>query len=105
MEHNKSPKQPTLFDWHADDDLFEMLCSIGFLKEGFRAVKKNGGRPGIDGRTIEDFEANLAGELKQLREELRSWTYSPKPVRRVEISKPDGGIRLLGVPTVRNNCT
>jgi group II intron reverse transcriptase/maturase len=66
-------------------------------------VKKNKGSPGVDGVTIEDFGSRLTEELRQLKEELESWSYKPSPVRRVEIPKPGGkGIRLLGVPTVRD---
>jgi group II intron reverse transcriptase/maturase len=66
-------------------------------------VKKNKGSPGVDGVTIAEFESRLIEELSQLKEELESWTYKPSPVRRVEIPKPGGkGIRLLGVPTVRD---
>ena len=83
--------------------LFEELCSIEWLSAGFRNVKKNQGAPGIDGVTIVAFEARLDEELRQLQGELESWTYKPSPVRRVEIPKPGGkGIRLLGVPTVRD---
>jgi retron-type reverse transcriptase len=83
--------------------LFEELCTIERLRAGFRRVKKNRGSPGIDGVTIEDFESRLTEELSQLKVELDSWTYKPSPVRRVEIPKPGGkGIRLLGVPTVRD---
>lgn len=56
----------------------------------------------MDGITIQDFESNLEGELSQLAEELTNWTYKPQPVRRVEIDKPDGGVRLLGIPCVRD---
>jgi group II intron reverse transcriptase/maturase len=53
--------------------------------------------------SIADFEANLDEELSRLQQELLDWTYQPSPVRRVEIPKPDGkGIRLLGIPTVRD---
>jgi group II intron reverse transcriptase/maturase len=73
------------------------------LEAGFQRVKKNHGSPGIDWVTIGEFEARLDEELSRLREELISWTYQPSPVRRVEIPKPGGkGIRLLGVPTVRD---
>ena len=83
--------------------LFEDLCSTAWLKAGFRRVKKNKGSPGIDGVTIAEFESRLDEELSQLKAELASWTYKPSPVRRVEIPKPGGkGIRLLGVPTVRD---
>lgn len=70
--------------------------------KGFKEVKKNRGSPGIDGIRIEDFNAALEEELDQLRKELLSWTYKPQPVRRVEIPKPGGGIRLLGVPCIRD---
>ena len=83
--------------------LFEALCSIERLEAGFRRVKKNKGSPGVDGITIAEFETRLSEELSQLQAELKSWTYKPSPVRRVEIPKPGGkGIRLLGVPTVRD---
>jgi retron-type reverse transcriptase len=73
------------------------------MEAGFRRVKKNKGSPGVDGITIAEFESRLSEELSQLKEELESWTYKPSPVRRVEIPKPGGkGIRLLGVPTVRD---
>jgi group II intron reverse transcriptase/maturase len=83
--------------------LFEHLCATEWLAAGFRRVRKNKGSPGIDGVTIPEFESRLDEELSRLREELESWIYKPSPVRRVEIPKPGGsGIRLLGVPTVRD---
>ncbi|MCP4288308.1 MAG: group II intron reverse transcriptase/maturase [Gammaproteobacteria bacterium] len=83
--------------------LFEELCTTHWLEAGFRRVKQNKGSPGVDGVTISEFETRLVEELGRLREELDSWTYQPAPVRRVEIPKPGGkGIRLLGVPTVRD---
>jgi len=84
--------------------LFEKLCTIEFLKEGFKAVKKNGGSPGIDGVTVKKFESRLDEELEQLKKELGGWTYKPMPVRRVEIPKPGkgAGVRLLGVPCIRD---
>ena len=83
--------------------LFENLCSTLYLGVGFELVRRNHGAPGIDGVSIEDFEAHLDEELSQLQQELSDWTYQPSPVRRVEIPKPDGkGVRLLGIPTVRD---
>ena len=83
--------------------LFAYLCSSLYLGIGFILVKKNRGKPGIDGVSIADFEANLDEELSQLQQELSNWTYQPSPVRRVEIPKPGGkGMRLLGIPTVRD---
>jgi group II intron reverse transcriptase/maturase len=83
--------------------LFENLCTNLYLGIGFILVKRNRGKPGIDGVRIADFEANLDEELSQLQQELSNWTYQPSPVRRVEIPKPGGkGMRLLGIPTVRD---
>jgi RNA-directed DNA polymerase len=83
--------------------LFENLCSTFYLGVGFELVRRNQGAPGIDGVSIQDFETNLDEELSRLQQELSNWTYQPSPVRRVEIPKPDGkGIRLLGIPTVRD---
>jgi len=83
--------------------LFEQLCSTLSLSIAFKQVKKNKGKPGIDGVTLADFEARLDEELSQLQAELANWTYQPSPVRRVEIPKPGGkGVRLLGIPTVRD---
>src|SRR5580692_727099 len=83
--------------------LFEQLCTEKRLLEGWREVKRNRGTSGSDGQTIEDFETKLHEEIKRLKQELESWIYKPKPVRRVEIPKPDGsGVRLLGIPCVRD---
>jgi len=82
--------------------LFERICSLEELQLAFKAVKRNHGAAGVDGISIEQFERNLPRELDQLRRELEDWTYYPKPVRRVEIPKPQGGIRELGIPTVRD---
>lgn len=83
--------------------LFEDVCSDTLLRVGFNLVKKNRGKHGVDGVSIQDFEARLDEELSQLQQELADWTYKPSPVRRVEIPKPGGkGVRLLGIPTVRD---
>lgn len=82
--------------------LFERVCSIEELQTAYKAVRSNHGSPGIDGVSVEQFGERLIKELAQLKEELESWTYKPKPVRRVEIPKPQGGVRLLGIPTVRD---
>ncbi|MBK5261624.1 MAG: group II intron reverse transcriptase/maturase [Peptostreptococcaceae bacterium] len=72
------------------------------LRQAFKAVKKNHGAPGEDGETVEDFTYKLDENIKQLHEELKTDTYKPSPVKRVEIDKPDGGKRPLGLPTVRD---
>lgn len=91
-----------LFKYAEETALFERVCDLEVLREAFLAVKRNKGSPGIDGVTIEEFGDSLREELAQLKKELESWSYQPQPVRRVEIPKPSGGVRLLGVPTVRD---
>ena len=93
-------RKQTLFDLSLS--LFDQICSDDHLREAFRNVKRNHGAPGVDGVTVEMFESNLDKELGLLQQEVKNWTYGPKPVRRVEIPKPDGGVRILGVPTIRD---
>ena len=86
-----------------NESLFDILRSSESLITGFKQVKKNRGKPGIDGVSIEDFERSLNEELSKLSQELTDWTYKPSSVRRVEIPKPGGkGVRLLGIPTIRD---
>jgi len=84
------------------ESLFEDLCYLSYLRVGFYDVKENKGKPGIDGVSLQDFEYRLEEELSRLQQELLNWTYKPSSVRRVEIPKPNGGVRLLGIPTVRD---
>jgi group II intron reverse transcriptase/maturase len=93
--------EPHLFNYQSN--LFERVCSLDELKLAFKAVKRNGGAPGIDGVTTKEFEEGLDQRLLQLKKELESWTYQPKPVKQVDIPKPDGsGTRRLGIPCVRD---
>ena len=63
-------------------------------------MKANRGSPGIDGMTVEQLSGHLKEHWPAIREQLLSGTYRPQPVKRVEIPKPDGGVRKLGIPTV-----
>lgn len=72
------------------------------LKKAFALVKRNNGAPGIDGETVLDFKLNETENIDLLHEQLKTNTYTPQPVRRVEIPKLDGGVRYLGVPTVKD---
>lgn len=90
----------SLFD--LNKSLFERICSRDHLNDAFRTVKRNKGAPGVDGVSIETFAANLDNELGRLERELTSWSYEPAPVRRVDIPKPGGGTRMLGVPCIRD---
>ena len=68
--------------------------------EAYRRVKANRGAAGIDGESMEMFEADLTGNLYKLWNRLSSGSYFPPPVKQVEIPKKNGGVRILGVPTV-----
>lgn len=82
--------------------LYDYLLHEARLAEAFRKVKRANGVPGMDGQTVADFAADLDANVHSLLHELRTKTYQPLPVRRKEIEKPDGGVRLLGIPTVRD---
>ena len=83
----------------------EEVCERENLKEALRRVKANKGSAGVDGITTGGITGYLKQHWPAIREQLLSGTYEPKPVRRVEIPKPDGGVRKLGIPTVRADCT
>jgi len=68
--------------------------------EAFKSVKANQGAAGVDGQSIQEFEAQLAGNPYKLWNRLSSGSYRPPPVRRVDIPKANGGTRPLGIPTV-----
>ena len=68
--------------------------------DAWKRVKANQGGAGIDQQSIAEFEANLGDNLYKIWNRMASGSYHPKPVRRVNIPKPDGGIRPLGIPTV-----
>src|SRR5271165_4489363 len=80
--------------------LMEEVCERENLKAALRRVRANQGSPGVDGMTVVDITDYLKQHWPAIREQLLSGTYEPKPVRRVEIPKPDGGVRKLGIPTV-----
>ena len=80
--------------------LMEEVCERENLKEALRQVKANKGSPGVDGMTVGGITDYLKQHWPAIREQLLNGTYEPKPVRRVEIPKPDGGVRKLGIPTV-----
>lgn len=83
-----------------DDTLLNELLSDENLKIAKQRVKKNKGASGIDGMEVKELDEYLFKHLDEIKEQIRNKKYSPKPVKRVEIPKPDGGVRNLGVPTV-----
>jgi RNA-directed DNA polymerase len=81
-------------------NLLEGILSRENMLKAWKRVKANKGAPGIDGVAIEDFPDYLREYWPRIRKELFAGTYQPSPVRRVEIPKPTGGFRPLGIPIV-----
>lgn len=92
---NPMPERPS-----ATDRLMEAVCEPGNLTQALKRVRANKGAPGIDGMTVQDLVPYLKAHWQTIQSQLLEGTYRPTPVRRVEIPKPDGGVRKLGVPTV-----
>jgi RNA-directed DNA polymerase len=82
------------------EQLMEEVCGWENCKQALARVKANKGSPGVDGMTVHDLPEHLKQHWPTIREQLLNGTYQPQPVKRVEIPKPDGGVRKLGIPTV-----
>jgi RNA-directed DNA polymerase len=82
------------------EPLMEAVCERSNCKQALARVKRNKGSAGIDGMTVEQLPDYLKQHWPAIRQQLLSGTYKPQPVKRVEIPKPDGGMRKLGIPTV-----
>ena len=82
------------------EQLMEEVCGRENCKQALKRVKANKGSAGVDGMTVQQLAEYLKQYWPVLREQLLSGTYVPQPVKRVEIPKPDGGVRKLGIPTV-----
>jgi len=83
-----------------EDELMEEVCKRSNLIRAWERVRANKGSPGVDGMTIEHAEGYLRQHWPTIRNQLLCGTYRPQPVKRVEIPKPGGGVRKLGVPNV-----
>ena len=84
----------------AQPELLEKILDKDNLNRAFKRVKANKGAPGIDGMTIEEALTYFRENQKEFVNRIYSGKYTPSPVRRVEIPKPEGGVRKLGIPTV-----
>ena len=82
------------------ENLLEAILDRNNLNKAYLKVKKNGGSAGIDGMTVDEMMPYLKKHREELINALQNGKYKPKPVKRVQIPKPDGGKRNLGVPTV-----
>jgi len=91
----RSPESPAL-----PDLLMEEVCQRENLLKALQRVRQNRGNPGIDGMTVDDLSDYLRDYWPNIREQLLQGSYQSQPVKRVEIPKPGGGVRKLGIPTV-----
>jgi RNA-directed DNA polymerase len=91
----RTPESPA-----EEERLIEEVCDRENLKIAWKRVRGNKGSPGVDGLTIDETAEYLREHWPTLREQLLKGTYTPQPVKRVEIPKPEGGVRKLGVPCV-----
>jgi group II intron reverse transcriptase/maturase len=80
--------------------LLEKILSKDNMNQAYKRVKANKGASGIDGKSVDELLTYLKENGNQIKEEIRSGKYKPQAVRRVEIPKPDGSMRKLGIPTV-----
>ncbi len=90
-----APESPALAE-----QLMEEMCDRENLERAWKQVRKNKGGPGVDGMTIDAAKGYLREHWPSIRSQLLEGSYQPQPVKRVEIPKPDGGVRKLGVPCV-----
>ena len=100
-EGTESPAAKRRAESPADaEQLMEEVCERENWKQALKRVMANKGSPGVDGMTVRDLPDYLKQHWPAIREQLLNGTYQPQPVKRVEIPKPDGGVRKLGIPTV-----
>ncbi len=90
-----SHQEPTL-----TGRLMERIADRGNLRQAYKRVKANRGSPGVDGMTVAELGKHLAEHWQDVAQALLDGSYQPQPVRGVEIPKPGGGMRQLGIPTV-----
>ncbi|MGH9693936.1 MAG: group II intron reverse transcriptase/maturase [Bryobacteraceae bacterium] len=84
----------------ATEQLMEEVCEQENCKQALKRVKANKGSAGVDGMTVQQLPEHLKQHWPAIREQLLSGSYMPQPVKRVEIPKPEGGVRKLGIPRV-----
>ena len=100
LADQRAEPSPARDEGESNVELWEQVWERENLTAALKRVESNAGAPGIDGMTVKDLRRYLKENWLEIRGALERETYKPSPVRRVEIPKPDGGVRLLGIPTV-----
>jgi RNA-directed DNA polymerase len=100
LADQRAEQSPAQDEGKASAELWEQVWERANLLTAQKRVEQNGGAPGIDGMTVEELRPYLREHWLEVREKLDQQTYKPNPVRRVEIPKPEGGMRQLGIPSV-----
>ena len=98
MEHVMEEPDP-------NESLLERILSSHNMHTARNQVEQNKGSPGIDKMTVADFPSFARKNWNSIRESIKTGSYTPMPVKRVEIPKVTGGVRLLGIPTMTSYCT
>ena len=86
-------------------ELLEKILSKDNMNTAYKRVCSNKGAGGVDGVSVEALGDYIKENWDSIRNQIRSRKYKPQPVRRLEIPKPNGGVRKLGIPTVTSYCT
>jgi group II intron reverse transcriptase/maturase len=100
IEIRKTANGDSAIGQESERILLDAILNVNNMFDAHERVISNRGASGIDGMTVDELNEYLIKHYRELSESIRGGWYKPKPVRRVQIPKPDGGIRLLGVPTV-----
>jgi len=96
---------PARDDGKSDVGVWEAIFARENMQTALKSVESNKGAAGVDGMEVKELCGYLKEHWLEVREALERGTYRPSPVRRVEIPKPDGGVRELGIPMWRSHCT
>ena len=105
LADQRAEQSPAQDEGKSSAELWGQIWMNQNVVRALERVERNGGAPGSDGMTVEELRPYLREHWLEIRAALDQQAYQPKPVRRVEIPKPDGGVRLLGIPIWRSHCT
>lgn len=99
-EADVTTRRRTKAEWERDGGLMEVVCERGNLMLAYDRVLKNKGAAGVDGIGVTEIKEHLKQQWPTIKAKLLAGEYIPSPVRRVDIPKPQGGVRTLGIPTL-----